>query len=303
MSKINKLLNNLNIFIEKADDDDLEDIPDFPGVEKVPQLVENYEKVVARLLREQRDRFLNELSTFVSKSIFKNDSATLEFFLMYLKEDLFAADEFADEFGEETAKFLELTVEELASLMMESIDPDILLETISEKTTNWIKKWSSDLADLMELNTHEALERELIQAIEGGESIADVELRMKDMPQFNRNRARATARTEILTASSNAHYESFLQSPSVVGKTWKHSGAKKNNPRETHMAMDGTTIPVDDYFYVDGEAGLYPRDINFSAKNRVNCGCVIGPDVDEDVLGYSKEEKEAMRQEVLNELS
>jgi uncharacterized protein with gpF-like domain len=122
---------------------------------------------------------------------------------------------------------------------------------------------------------------------------------MKDMPQFDRKRARATARTEILTASSQAHYESFSQSPAVVGKKWKHSGTKKITPREAHMAMDGVVVGVDDYFYVDGEAGLYPRDVNFSAKNRVNCGCTIGPEVDESITGLSKEEKEQLRQEAL----
>jgi hypothetical protein len=300
MKKINKLLKSLNDFIEKAtNDDDLENVSDFPGLEKIPELVEEYEKVVAKLLREQRKRFLDAFNTFISK----NDSITIEAFLLYLKTDLFAADEFADEFGEETAKFLELTIEELANIMMESIDPDIMLEALSDRTTNWIRSWSSDLGEIMQLNTHEALERELLDAITNGDSIADAELKIKELSQFDRKRARTTARTEILTASSRAHYESFLQSPSVVGKTWKHSGNKKITARETHMAMDGVTIPVDDYFLVDGEEGLYPRDPSFSAKNRVNCGCVLGPDVDEGILRMSKEEKEAIRQEVLDELS
>lgn len=300
MSKIDKLLKNLNNFIEKAtNNDDLDDLSEFPGLEKIPKLVEDYEKVVARLLRKQRKWFLDAFNTFVSKS----DEMTIEAFLLYLRTDLFAADDFAEEFGEETANFLNLTIEELANIMMESIDPDIILEALSERTTNWIKSWSSDLGEIMKLSTHEALEKELLDALTNGDSIADVELRIKDLSQFDRKRARTTARTEILTASSRAHYESFMQSPSVVGKKWKHSGTKKITARETHIAMDGVTIPVDDYFLVDGEEGLFPRDPSFSPKNRVNCGCALGPDVDEDILRLSKEEKEAIRQEVLAELS
>jgi uncharacterized protein with gpF-like domain len=302
MQKIDKLIKSLNDFIAKAEDEEekLEDIvSDFPGLENLSKIVEDYEKSIAKLLRTQRKWFLDEFQGFVSKS----DKETLEAFLVYLTNDLFAADKFAEEFGEETTEFLKMTIEELARLMMDSIDKDVPFEVLSKRTTDWIRSWSRDLADLMQLKTHEGLERELLQAIEEGESIADVELRIKDMPEFNRNRARATARTEILTASSQAHYESFKQSPAVVMKKWKHSGSKKNNPRETHVAMDGVEIPVDDFFYVDGEAGLYPRDPNFSAKNRVNCGCALSPVVDREILGLSKEEKEAIRQEVLNEMS
>lgn len=299
MNKIDKLLRNLNSFIAKADDDITDGVADFPGLEDLPDLVEEYEKAVAKLLREQRKFYLDALESFISKS----DSITLDMFLIFLKSDLFAADDFAERFGEETAKFLKKTVEELAGAMMESIDPDIMLESISKVTTDWIKDWSEGLADLMELKTHESLENELITAIENGDSIVDAELKIKEMPEFDRNRARTTARTEILTAASRAHYESFMQSPSVIGKKWKHSGTKNITPRETHMAMDGVEIPVDDYFIVDGEEGLYPRDVNFSARNRINCGCVLGPVVDEDILRYTKEEKEAIRQEVLEELN
>jgi len=301
MHKIDKLIKSLNDFIAKADDEeDIKDnVPDFPGLDELPSIIEEYEKAIARLLRAQRKWFLDEFKGFVSKS----DKDTLEAFLVYLTNDLFAADEFAEEFGEETSEFLQLTIEQLTEIMMDSIDKDVPFQILSKKTTDWIEKWSTDLADLMQLNTHEALERELLQAIEDGDSIAEAELRMKEMSQFNRNRARATARTEILTASSRAHWESFMQSPAVKEKKWKHSGTKKIDPRETHVAMNGTTIPVDDYFYVDGESGLYPRDPNFSAKNRVNCGCVIGPVVDQEIIGLSKEEKEKLRQEALNEMN
>ncbi len=32
-------------------------------------------------------------------------------------------------------------------------------------------------------------------------------------------------------------------------------------------------IPVNEPFIVGGESGQFPRDIGFSAKNAVNCGC------------------------------
>lgn len=299
MSKFDKLLKSINSFIDKADDDISEDASDFPGLEDLQATVDDFEADIASLLRDQKKRYVDEFKSFVSK----DDKETIEAYLAYIKKDMFAADEFAEEFGEKAASFLDSTVEDLARAMMESIDPDIPLRVLSKSTTDWINRWSMDLADIMEVSTHKALEDNLLTAIEEGESIADVELRMKNMSQFDRNRARVTARTEILTASSRAHYESFKQSPSVTGKQWKHSGGKKITPRESHVAMDGTVIELDEYFVVDGEEGLYPRDVTFSAKNRANCGCALGPQVDESISRLSKEEKEEIRQEVLEEMN
>ncbi|MGJ9460109.1 phage minor head protein [Oceanobacillus sp. CF4.6] len=301
MNKVDNLLKNINAFIQKAEEDEepFEDkIADFPGSDKISGYIEEYEKKVAKLLRNQRKYYVDAFNSFVSK----DDRMTIEAFIIYMENNLFAADEFAEEFGNLSAEFLQMTIEELTNVIMESIDKDIGFEVLSGRTTNWIKDWSEELADIMNLNTHSALEKELLDVLDKGESIAQAELRMKDLPEFDRNRARATARTEILTASSRANWESFQQSPAVEQKKWKHSGTKKNNPRSTHVAMDGVTIVVDEYFLIDGEEGLYPRDTSFSAKNRVNCGCAVGPVVNEDIIGLSKEEKEAIRQEVLAEL-
>ncbi len=303
MNKVDSLLDNINEFIRKAEeneDDITEMLPDdIPELNELPRLVDEFEKMAAKLLRRQRKLFLDELKAFVSK----DDSPMLKSLLTYFQNNLFAADEFAEEFGEATAEFLQLTIEELSKLIMESIDKDVAFEVLSKKTTDWIATWSEDLAEIMQLNTHKAIETQLIEAINAGESIAQVELRLKDMPEFDRKRARVTARTEVLTASSRANFESFQQSPAVVGKKWKHSGAAKISPRATHVAMDGVVVGVDEYFDVDGEEGLYPRDPSFSAKNRVNCGCVMGPVVDEKIIGLTQEEKEAIRQEVLDELN
>ncbi|EID42866.1 phage minor head protein [Parageobacillus thermoglucosidasius] len=303
MSKVEQLLKSLNAFIRKAEEDDDEKltdvVPDFPGLESLPKIVEDYEKGIAKLLRKQRKFYLKEIKAFVSK----DDKPTLEALLQYFTNNLFAADEFAEEFGEVTAEFLQLTIEELCKRLMESIDPDIPFVETSAQTVNWIKDWSAKLADLMKLNTHKAIEKVLTDAIENGDSIQDVELKMKDLPEFDRKRARITAITEILTASSRAQWESYMQSPAVTGKKWKHSGSKKNNPRLAHVELDGTIVGVDEKFNVNGHEADYPRDPTLPASERVNCHCALGPVVDENILGLSKEEKEQLRQEALEELN
>lgn len=300
MSRVDKLLISLNEYIAKAEEDDekLTDVvPDFPGLESIPNYVEKYEKKVAKLLRKQRKHFIDGVKSYVSKDI------TLEALLIYLTMNLFAEDEFAEEMEEETSAFLQLTVAGLAAELMDSIDKDVPFEVLSNRSVTWIEEWSKDLGKLMQLNTHEALERELKKVIEEGGSIQDAELAIKDLPQFDRQRARTTAITEVLTASSVAQVESYRQSPAVEKKRWRHSGSKKNNPRKEHKDLDGEEIPVDEKFDVNGYEADYPRDPALPASERINCHCVLSPVVSESILGLSKEEKEEIRRQVLEEMN
>ncbi|MCY8755673.1 phage minor head protein [Bacillus haynesii] len=301
MNKTDQLLNSLNVFIRKAEEDDekslVKVIPDFPGLSKIPDYVQEYEKKVARLLRRQRKKFLSGLNDFVSK----DTKETLETILVYFTQNLFAGDDFEEQFQELTAGFLQQTIEELASVIMDSLDPEVPFKALSSRSTNWIKGWSEELADIMKLNTHEAVENVLTEAIENGSSIQDIELTLRDLPQFDRSRARTTAITEVLAASSAAQQEAYSQSPAVTAKKWRHSGGKKNNPRENHMALDGTVIGVNEEFTIpgSGETCMHPRDSKLSAKERVHCHCVLSPVVDNKILGLSPEEKEEIRREAL----
>ncbi|MCY9340604.1 hypothetical protein MOF28_19950 [Bacillus haynesii] len=301
MNKTDQLLNSLKAFIRKAEEEDekslVEVIPDFPGLSKIPGYVQEYEKKVARLLRRQRKRFLNGVNDFVSK----DSKETLEAILVYFTQNLFAGDDFEEQFRELTEGFLQQTIEELASVIMDSLDPEVRFKALSSRSTNWIKGWSEELAEIMKLNTHEAVENVLTEAIGNGASIQDIELTLRDLPQFDRSRARTTAITEVLAASSAAQQEAYTQSPAVIAKKWRHSGGKKNNPRENHMALDGTVIGVDEEFAIpgSGETCMHPRDSKLSAKERVHCHCVLSPVVDHKILGLSPEEKEEIRREAL----
>ncbi|MDO3651944.1 phage minor head protein [Bacillus subtilis] len=301
MNKTDKLLDSLNAFIQKAKENQYkqlgEMVPDFPGKSNIPKYVEEYEKGIARLLRRQRKKFLDGLNGFVSK----DSKETLEALLVFFTQNLFAEDDFEEEIHELTEGFLQQTIEELAEMIMDFIDPEVPFKVLSNRTINWIKDWSKKLAGIMKLNTHEAVENVLTDAIENGSSIHDIELTLKEMPQFDRERARTTAITEVLAASSAAQHESYSQSPAVKKKKWRHSGGKKNNPRENHIDLDGTVIGLDEEFQIPGssESCMFPRDPKLSAGERVHCHCVLSPVVDNMILGLSAEEKEEIRREAL----
>ena len=56
-------------------------------------------------------------------------------------------------------------------------------------------------------------------------------------------------------------------------KTW--ISQKLPETRDAHFMADGQTVNIDDPFIVDGEALMYPGDPNGSAKNVINCLCIL----------------------------
>lgn len=296
MEPIERLLTSIATIVKAEEGDMIEDVPDFPGLQKVPDYVEDFESAVAKLLRGQRKHFVNGINSFVAKD------ETLDNIINFVTQDLFASDEFAALLSAEAVLFLTATITDLAADMMKAIDKDVAFNTLSGRTTKWIKDWGKDLGKIMVLTSHNAVEEALITAVEEGESVQVAVQRIKDLPQFDRERARVTAQTEILAASSRSQWEAYKQSPAVVAKRWRHSGSKNNNPREAHVKMDGDEVPVDDPFDVNGHSGDYPRDPQLPPGERIGCKCVMSPVTDKKILGLSPEEKEAIRQQVLSEM-
>lgn len=299
MDKTLKLLNSISL-ITKAEDDELKEmIGQFPEVDWLIDYATEYESRINKLLKSQGKYYVNALKGFVSKD--EDDSFTIAAFLTYALGDLFNEDEFVEKMTEEAKAFLYLTIPELTSKIMQSIDKDVPFKVTSQATVNWINAWIERLANLMNITTQESVKEALLDVVENGKGIPAAVLALEALPEFDRKRARATAITEVLTASSVAQHESYVQSPAVDGKTWLHSGSKKNKPRQAHVALNDTTIPVESKFDVNGYQADFPRDVTLPAKERVNCHCVLSPSVNQDILGLSKEEKAMIRQEVISD--
>lgn len=98
-----------------------------------------------------------------------------------------------------------------------------------------------------------------------------------------RRRAMTIAYTEIGRAYSQAQYEQLLEQAKILPglkKRWLHS--EKEHGRPGHiLAADQPAIPVDEPFEIvdlkTGEVELlrFPRDPQASAKNTINCGCMM----------------------------
>lgn len=307
MNKVDKLIQRITKYTHDIQKGDLDHLQEFEGSENIPDAVESYETEMAKVLKDELKRLKQLLTQSIAKSddeiIF--DDLTFEQMAAFYANDLLISEEFKEAATEVNAKYFREIVEDIATRMMVSIDSDIPYEDMSPRTTRIIEEWSEELADIMQLNTHKKVDRVLVEALEEGKSIQAIELELEELPEFKRQRARTTAITEVVSASNVAMQEAYMQSPSVRGKRWKHSGVKnRRQPRPNHMLLDGVIVDVDEVFTIpgSGETCMHPGDSSLSAAERINCGCIAGPVVDKKILGLSYEEKMEIRERAIEEL-
>lgn len=290
MDRLERLFKAINSIVKEEADELKDEIADFPALDATLTAIETYEVKVAGLFRRQKKHFIDGLKTLIAKDEFEHMTKVAD-----LMVKLYEADDFADSMADYTEDFLLDVIEEIVAEIMKSIDEDVAFNTLSSKATTWINEWSKDLAEMMKLTTHSEIEKVISTVIETGESIDKAIKRLRELPEFDRARARTTAITEVLRANSVAAHEAYVQSPAVIQKVWKHSGSKKNKPRQAHVNLSGTVIGIDEKFDVNGQQALYPRDKDLPAEEVINCHCVLGPVVDPAILGLSKEEKQRLR--------
>lgn len=86
-------------------------------------------------------------------------------------------------------------------------------------------------------------------------------------------RAQTIARTEVISASNQASFESVKTTGLQLEKKWLTGGI---NIRDTHMAAQGQGwIPRDDAFRVGGHSAHYPGETSLPVEERANCKCVL----------------------------
>ena len=180
--------------------------------------------------------------------------------------------------------------------------------SVSQRTLAWIDSWSGQLGNLMQITTHDALSDMIKHSFDKGEDIAT--LTQKIMESGIRDeyyRARTVAVTEVLRAHNVSRQEAAMQNPSITGKTWRHTGEHKNEPRENHVAMDGQTVDIDKPYTLTGADGtvyypMYPVDPALPPEESINCHCISQDVVDDSILAMPLEDRQRMQQEALESM-
>ena len=87
---------------------------------------------------------------------------------------------------------------------------------------------------------------------------------------FSTDRATLIAENEANSIWNDAEYQDAV----LTGKRYKTWHAiMDNRTRETHREVNGTTIPIDQYFVVGNSLMFFPREASADPEEVVNCRC------------------------------
>lgn len=294
------LIKAIDNYIAKADEGLAETLEDegFAKPKESLQYINDIEDSVAEALTEETDYFVAGIEKAVD----------LEIFAKSVWPDLKVDDKLkpviADIFTEQLEKFMP----EFVDYYIAQTDKNLKLEQISKRTTAWVRSWSGELGEIMQLNSHKEIERILEKGLKDGKGIAEFTREILDSGiRDEYYKARRVAVTEVLRAHSVAQQEAFMQSPAVSEKMWKHTGGYRNKPRKNHAKINGQRVPVDEPFDLAGINGgsyspMYPRDTILPPGESINCHCICQPVVSEEILGLSLEERQELQRKIVDEM-
>lgn len=294
------LIKAIDQFIEKADGNLAETLDDegYAEPKKTVEHIEGLEGDVTEALTEETAYIIAEAEKAVDLEAFSKDIWPDVKYKDSLRASLVTI--FRDRFK----KFMP----EFVAYYLARTDKELMLESVSKRTTAWVDSWSEQLGEIMQLNSHKEIESILTKGLKDGKGIADFTRDILDSGiRDEYYKARRAALTEVLRAHSVAQQEAFMQSPAVAEKTWRHTGAYRNQPRQNHVDMSGQRVRKGEPFELTGINGgtysiMYPRDTALPPEETINCHCICQPVINEDVLGVSLEERQRLQQEAITEM-
>ena len=203
------------------------------------------------------------------------------------------------------AETLDKFMPEYIGYYLTQTDRELKLTQVTKRTTAWVRSWSEELGEIMQLNSHKEIERILEKGLEDGQGMAEFTRAILESDiRDEYYKARRVAVTEVLTAHRVAQQEAFMQSPAVSEKMWKHTGEYRNEPRQNHVDMDGQRVPKGEPYELTGADGatyspMEPGDTSLPPEERINCHCISQPVVSEEILGLPLEERQRLQQEAV----
>lgn len=297
ISNADNIIRAIDRYIAKADEDLADTLKEegFANEDETVEQINTLQEKIADILREQTKIAIAVLSASQNwKAAKKNIS------------DMMDADDIADQVDEAVSDMLETQIPELATTYIKELEPDLVVDTLRWRTSDWLAEWSERLGELMKINTHKQLTDIIQSAIDNGESISSLTQTIMDGGwRSEYYQARRVAVTEVLRAHSVAREEAIQQSPATDRKEWVHTGAHKNEPRQNHVDMSGQIVDKDKPFTLIGRDGatyypMYPRDPILPPGESINCHCIHRGITNDGILGMSYEERKKMQQDIID---
>lgn len=149
----------------------------------------------------------------------------------------------------------------------------------SARVANFIRAMAERRADLFNEETYQLLAAEMLEFdIGDADAITDAERRFLDAMTSRVVRGAQTFATAVCGfATKEAVTQAYPTDTEAVmrTKTWRHNGSKE--PRDSHAAMDGETVGLDEKF---SNGADYPGDASLGAAETVNCHCSMDVNVE-----------------------
>lgn len=297
MCRCDALIKAIDAYISKADDD-LQGVLSDAGFLDTKGAI----KEISSLELRVADALKSE-TAYITTAL--ENSVDLEAFAQEVWPRIQLTDDLADKlrliFVDEFSAYMPDLISQYAA----KIDPELVVSEITQRTTSWIQSWSSDLAEIMKLNSHKEIDSLLAAGLEKRQGVAEFTQSILDSGiRDEYYKARRVAITETLRSHSYAQQEALVQSPAAEAKEWVHTGAYRNDPRQNHVALSGVIVPVSQPFELAGADGStyypqFPRDTSLPASEAANCHCIHRAIVSKEILGLPLEERQRLQAEAI----
>jgi hypothetical protein len=299
ISNADGIINAIDRYLAKADED-LEKTLDNEGyadAEGTVGAINDLAEDIADILSEQTDNLVETLESCEGKD-WKTTRKKVD--------KMLDEDETAEMIEDAALEMYIEVVPELATSYMQGVEGDMAVDTLRQRTSDWLVSWSQRLGELMKTTSHNQITNAIQETIDNGDDIATLTRRIQEGGwRSEYYQAKRVAVTEVLRAHSVAQEEAIQQSPATDRKIWRHTGAHKNQPRQNHVDMDGQIVPKDQPFEMKGIKGgtyspMYPRDPSLPPEESINCHCIHYGVANDEILGMTYEERRKMQQEIID---
>lgn len=174
---------------------------------------------------------------------------------------------------EETQRWTALVLPQLSSALeaggarlLSEVAGGIDFDITDPRVRQWLRQREQVIKTIVG-NREAELRASLSAGYEAGETVPDLMKRVAEYGTSADYKAERIARTEVIGAM-NAGALRGMQQVGIEYKQWV--AVRDNRTRDSHAAVDGTTIPVDKDFHLEGGSGPAPGDIDDAAEV-INC--------------------------------
>ncbi len=149
-----------------------------------------------------------------------------------------------------------------------------VIERVSNNVLNeYNEKYSAEKVTYVTDSTKKAIRDIVKKGQAAGKNYKDIAKDIqKGVWHMSEGRAKRIALTETGNAVNITTHATAIEA-GMSKKTWLHVGGGFED-RESHLALDGKTIKVDEYFVINGNRALHPHDQSLPVGEIVNCHCI-----------------------------